>query len=90
MHIAPEQGQTTSWKKNVDANRKTLSLCCKLPFVASFKTISLMIDFIHIFNDLIHVFSSMAGADNPWRHTLMSIERPYHFVHLLQVSKQSL
>ena len=41
---------------------KGLSLC---PFVASFNKISLMSDFIHIFNDLIHVYSPKAGADNP-------------------------
>ena len=32
---------------NVDVNRKPLSLC---PFVASFKTISLKSDFIHVFS----------------------------------------
>ena len=37
---------------NVVVNRKPQSLC---PFVASFKMISSKSDFIHIFNDFVHV-----------------------------------
>ena len=62
VYIAPGQGQTTPWRQNFDVNRKALSFC---PFVASFKKISLKSDFIHIFNDLIHVYSPRAGEDNP-------------------------
>ena len=46
MYIAPGQGQKTPWEQTFDVNRKPLSL---LPFVASFKHISLNSDFIHIF-----------------------------------------
>ena len=62
MHIAPEQGQTTPWGQNFDDNRKAFSLC---PYVASFKMISSKSDFIHIFNDFIHVYSPGARAENP-------------------------
>ena len=63
MYIAPGQGQTTPWGQHFDVNRKALSLC---PFLVSLKKMYLKSDFIHIFNDFIHVYSPMAGADNPW------------------------
>ena len=63
MYIAPGQGQTTVCGQNSDVNRKALSLC---PFVASFKMISSKSDFIHIFNDFIHVYSPGARADKPF------------------------
>ena len=49
---------------------------------------SLKSDFIHIFNDFIHVYSPKAGTDNPLG-TKFSCQqkRPNHFAHLLQVSK---
>ena len=47
MYIALGQGQTTLCGQNPDVNRKASSLC---PFVASFKKISLMSDFIHNFS----------------------------------------
>ena len=59
---SPKQGQTTHWGPNVYYKRKAFSLC---PYVASFKMISSKSDFIHIFNDFIHVYSSGAGAENP-------------------------
>ena len=62
MYIAPGQGQTTLCGQNSDVNRKALSL---FPFVASFKMISSKSDFIHIFNDFIHVYSPGARAENP-------------------------
>ena len=62
MYIAPGQGQTDPRGQNLDVNRKALSL---YPFVASFKEISLKSDFIHFFHDLIHVYSSRAGAYSP-------------------------
>ena len=62
MYIAPGQGQTAPRGQNLDVNRKALSL---YPFVASFKEISLKIDFIHFFHDLIHVYSPRAGAYSP-------------------------
>ena len=85
MYIAPGQGQTTLCEQNPDVNRKALSFC---PYVASFKIISSKSDFIHIFNDFIHVYSPGARAENPLG--LMSTESPYHFDHLLQVSNTSL
>ena len=46
LYIAPDQGQQTPWGQTFDVNRKPLSL---RPFVASFKQISLISHFIHIF-----------------------------------------
>ena len=59
---SPGQGQTIHWGQNFDDNRKTFTLC---PYVASFKMISWKSDFIHIFNDFIHVYSALARAENP-------------------------
>ena len=62
MYIAPGRAdQTTPWGQNFDDNRKAFSLC---PYVASFKMISLKFDFIHFFNDFIHVYSPGARAEN--------------------------
>ena len=82
IHEAPTQGQRDPRGLNFGVNRKALSL---FPFVASFKEISLKSDLYNCFHDLIHVYSSGAGDK-----ILMSKERPYHFTHLLQVSKKSL
>ena len=60
MYIAPGQGQTTPWGQNFDDNRKAFSLW---PYIASFKMISSKSDFIHIFNDFIHVYSPGARAE---------------------------
>ena len=79
MYIATGQEKTTPWRQNFDVNKNALSLC---PFVASLKSISLKSEFIHIFNDFIHVYSLRAEADNA---LAMSTERPYHFAHVLQV-----
>ena len=89
MYIAPGQGQTAAKEQNFDVNRKALSL---YPFVASFKEISLKSDFIQFFfHDLIHVYSPGAGGiQPPGDKILMSTGGPYHFTHLLQVSKKSL
>ena len=59
---SPRQGQTTHWGQKFYDNRKTFSLC---PYVPSFKMISSKSDFIHIFNDFIHVYSPGARAENP-------------------------
>ena len=83
---SPRQRQTTHWGQNYD-NRRAVSLC---PYVASFKMISSKSDFIHIFNDFIHVYSPGARAETLGDTLLMSIESPYHFDHLLQVSNKSL
>ena len=62
MYIAPGQGQTIPWGQTFDVNRKPLLLW---PYVANFKMISLKSDFIHIFNDFIHVYSLGARAETP-------------------------
>ena len=61
MYIVPRQWLTTPWDE-IFMNRNILSL---RSFVAKFKIISLKSDFIHLFYDLIHVYSSGAGADRP-------------------------
>ena len=62
MYIAPGHGQTAPRGQKFDVNKKALSL---YPFVVWFKEISLKSDFIHFFHNLIHVYSSGAGADSP-------------------------
>ena len=59
---SPGQGQTIHWGQNFDDNRKAFSLC---PYVASFKMISSKSNFIHNFNDFIHVYSPGARAEKP-------------------------
>ena len=44
----------------------------------------------NFFHDLIHIYSPGVGGIQPLGDkVLMSTERPYHFTHLLQVSKKS-
>ena len=57
----------------------TFPICCK------FQRNLLSLILYNCFHDLIHVYSAGAGDK-----ILMSKERPYHFTHLLQVSKKSL
>ena len=57
----------------------TFPICCK------FQRNFFEVWFYKLFSWLIHVYSSGAGDK-----ILMSTERPYHFTHLLQVSKKSL
>ena len=86
IHVAPGQGQKTPGEQTFDVNRKLLSLP---PFVASFKQISLKF-YTHFFYIFPHVCSLGAGSDNPVDKILISIEKPCHFAHLLQVSKKHL
>ena len=81
---SPGQRQTIHWGQNFDDNKKAFSFS---PYVASFKMISSKFDFIHIFNDFIHICSTGTRAENK---LLMSTESPYHLDHLLQVSNKSL
>ena len=60
MYIAVGQGADRG--QNSDVNRNLLSL---RPFATSFKNISPKSDFIHFFQDFIHVYSPGAQADNP-------------------------
>ena len=63
MHIAPGQGLTTPWERNLNVNRNILSL---RSFVASFKKNSLKSDFIPFFPPyFIHLYSRRSGANNP-------------------------
>ena len=56
IHVySPRAGADNPIGTNVDVNRKPLSFC---PFVATFKTISLKSDFIHVFP---HVYSPGQG-----------------------------
>ena len=59
---SPGQGQIIHCRQNFDDNRKAFSIC---PYVASFEMISSKSEFIHIFNDFIHVYSPRARAENP-------------------------
>ena len=88
MYIAPGQGQTAPRGQSFDVNRNVLLL---YSFVASFKKIFLKFDFIQFFswfNTCIYPLGR--GRQLPEDKILMSTERPYHFTHLLQVSKKSL
>ena len=53
--------ETTQWGQNVDVNRKASSLWS---FVTSFKSLHPLILYTS-FHDLINVYSSRSGADNP-------------------------
>ena len=89
IHVySPVQGQIAPRGQSFDVNRNVLSLHS---FVARFKKMSLKSDFVRFFfHDLIHVYNPGAGTDSPQGTILMSTEMPYHFTHLLQVSKKSL
>ena len=88
MYIAPRQGQTTSWGQTVDVNTQPLSLC---PFAAGFKKIALKSDFIYIFFLFHHMYIAPGrGRQSIGDEILMTIERPFLFAHMLQVSKWSL
>ena len=80
MYIVPGQGQTIPWRQNFDVNRISLSFC---PFVASLKKISLKSDF-NCFYVCVFVtcIKPQVGEKN-----FMTTERPFLFVHMLQVSK---
>ena len=62
MYIAPGRGRQSIGDKILMTIERPFSLC---PCVASFKMISSKSDFIHIFNDFIHVYSPGARAENP-------------------------
>ena len=88
MYIAPRQGLTTLWGQNFYVNRNILSLWS---FVASFKKISLKSDFIQFFSWFYTcIWPQPRGRQPPGDKILMSRERPYHCMDLLQVSKKSL
>ena len=87
MYIGVGQRQTAPREQSFDVNRNVLSLHS---FVASFKKMSSKSDFVQFFHDLIMYIAPGQGQTAPGGKILMSTERPYHFTHLLQVSKKSL
>ena len=85
LYIGPGQGQTTPWGQNFDVNRKPLSLC---PFVAGLKKNALKSDFIYIFFMFHHKYIAPGrGRQSTGVKILMTIERPFLFANMLQVSK---
>ena len=58
LYIAPGQGHTAPMGQSFDVNRNVSSLHS---FVASLKKVSLMSDFMQIYNDLIHVYIIAPG-----------------------------
>ena len=90
MYIAPGQGQTAPRVHSFDVNRNVLSLHS---FVASLKKKCLWsLILYNFFHDLIHVYSPRAMANSPQGTKFWCQQKglPYHFTHLLQVSKESL
>ena len=69
---SPRQRQTTHRGQKFYDNRKTFSLC---PYVASFKMMFLKSDFIHIFNDFIHIAPGQ-GQKTPCGHTFDVNRKP--------------
>ena len=86
IHVySPRAGADNPLGTNVDVNRKPLSL---RPFVASFKTISLKSDFIHVFFMFFHMYTAPGLCrQHIGDKILMTTERPFLFAHMLQVSK---
>ena len=70
---------------NVDGNRKPLSLC---PCVAAFKKNALKSGFMYIFFMFHHIYIAPGrGRQSTGDTILMTIEGPFLFAHMLQVSK---
>ena len=67
-----------------------MSTGTSVTLVICFKKISLKSDFIVFFMILYMYIAQGRGRQPPGDKILMSIERLYHFTHLLQVSKKSL
>ena len=85
MYIDPGQGQTTLWGLNFDVNRNSLSLC---PFVDSLKKNSLKSDFFTVFVCVFHMYIAPGRGRQPTEDKkFMTIERPFLFARMLQVSK---
>ena len=86
IHVySPRAWADNTLGTNVDVNRKPLLLC---PFVASFKTISLKSDFIHVFFMFFHMYIALGRVrQHSEDKILMTTERPFLFAYMLQVSK---
>ena len=82
---SPRKRQTIHWGQKFYDNRKAFSLC---PYVASFEMISSKSDFIHIFNDFIHVYSPGARAENPWGQTFDINRKPLPLLPFVAGFKQ--
>ena len=75
IHVySPRAGADNPLGTDVNVNRKPLSLC---PFVASFKTISLKSDFIHIFHVFPHVYSRGQGQTTHWGQNFDDNRKPF-------------
>ena len=87
IHVySPRAGADSPQGQSFDVNRKklvTLIICCKFK-----KKMSLKSGFIYLLSWFNIVLGQWQIA--PGVKVLMSTERPYHFTHLLQVSKKSL
>ena len=86
IHVySPRAGADNSLGRNVDVNRKPLSLC---PFVGSFLFFLFYFfkyDFKHIEMILYMYIATGQGQTTIGDYILMSTQIPYHFVHLLPV-----
>ena len=89
VHIVLRQGQTAPPPSPPQGTKFWCQQKCliTLPFVASFKEFSLKSDFIHFFQDLIHVYSPGQGAYSPQGSKFWCQQKlNCHFSHLLLVS----
>ena len=77
MYIAPGQGLTTPWGRNLDVNKNILSLRL---FVASFKIFSLKSDFIHFFSFYTCIQPQGRGSQPSGGKVSMSTEMSCHFI----------
>ena len=74
MYKAPSRGRQPIGDKNFMTTEKPFSLC---PYVASFKMITSKSDFIHVFNDFIHMYIAPGqGQKTPWRQTFDVNRKP--------------
>ena len=88
MYIAPGQGQTAPGDKVLMSTEMSCHFIHLLQVSKKCLWSLILYKFLY---ELIHVYSHGAGVDSPpGDKILMSTERPYHFTHLLQVSKKSL
>ena len=78
MYIAPGQGLTTPWGRNVDVNRNILSF---RSFVASFKKISLKSDFIHFFFMILYMYIAPGQGQTAPRGQNFDVNRNVSSLH---------
>ena len=88
MYIAVGRGRQSIGDKILMTTERPFFLC---PYIASFKMISSKSDFIHIFNDFIHVhiYSPGAKAENPLEQTLDINRKPLSLRSFVASFKQT-